>query len=63
MGTLLFSIIIFILIFASGYAGLQVQKRLVDEHKTGELSRLSSHPALASVGLVGLFCSIYINCH
>ena len=37
MGTLLFSIIIFILIFASGYAGLQVQKRLADEHKTGEL--------------------------
>ena len=36
MGTLLFSIIIFILIFASGYAGLQVQKRLADEHKTGE---------------------------
>ena len=37
MGTLLVSIIIFILIFASGYAGLQVQKRLADEHKTGEL--------------------------
>jgi Protein of unknown function (DUF4239) len=36
MGTLLFSIVIFILIFASAYAGLQVQKRLADEHKTGE---------------------------
>jgi hypothetical protein len=36
MGILLISIIIFILIFASGYAGLHVQKRLADEHKTGE---------------------------
>ena len=36
MTILLISIIIFILIFASGYAGLQVQKRLADEHKTGE---------------------------
>src|SRR5271166_6080811 len=36
MGILLISIIIFILIFASGYAGLHVQKRLADEHRTGE---------------------------
>ena len=36
MGILLISIIIFILIFASGYVGLHVQKRLADEHKTGE---------------------------
>ena len=36
MGILFISIIIFILIFASGYAGLHVQKRLADEHKTGE---------------------------
>ena len=36
MSILLISIIIFILIFASGYAGLHVQKRLADEHKTGE---------------------------
>ncbi len=36
MTILLISIIIFILIFASGYAGLHVQKRLADEHKTGE---------------------------
>src|SRR5580698_3580780 len=36
MGILLISIIIFILIFASGYAGLHVQKQLADEHKTGE---------------------------
>jgi hypothetical protein len=36
MGILLISIIIFILILLSGYAGLQVQKRLADEHKTGE---------------------------
>ena len=37
MTILLISIIIFILIFVSGYAGLHVQRRLADEHKTGEL--------------------------
>src|SRR5271157_574702 len=36
MSILFISIIIFILIFASGYAGLHVQKRLADAHKTGE---------------------------
>ncbi len=36
MTVLVTSIIIFILIFASGCAGLQLQKRLADEHKTGE---------------------------
>ncbi len=36
LSILLISIIIFILTFASGYAGLHVQKRLADEHKTGE---------------------------
>ncbi len=36
MGILLISIIISILIFASGYAGLHVRKRLADEHKTAE---------------------------
>ena len=36
MTILLISIIIFILIFVSGYAGLHVQRRLADEHKTGE---------------------------
>ncbi len=37
MGVLLICVIIFILIFAAGYAGLHMQKRLEDEHKTGEL--------------------------
>jgi hypothetical protein len=36
MGILLICIIIFILIFPSGYAGLHMQKRLADEHKTLE---------------------------
>ena len=36
MGILLICVIIFALIFAAGYAGLHVQKRLADEHKTGE---------------------------
>ena len=41
MGILLISIIIFILIFVSGYAGLHVQKRLADEHKTGSCAASS----------------------
>ena len=51
MGILLISIIIFILIFASGYVGLHVQKRLADDHKTGESTRCrragfgAGHPA------------------
>src|SRR5271157_1731921 len=36
MSILFISIIIFILIFASGYAGMQVQKQLSPAHKTGE---------------------------
>ena len=32
---LLISIVIFLLILAAGYAGLHVQKRLADGHKTG----------------------------
>src|SRR5271157_46090 len=36
MTILLICIIIFLLILAAGYAGLHVQKRLADEHKTGE---------------------------
>jgi hypothetical protein len=36
MSIIVISIVIFVLIFASAYAGLLVQKRLVDAHKTGE---------------------------
>ena len=36
MTILFISIIIFILILASGYAGLHMQKRLADEHKTDQ---------------------------
>ena len=36
MTILAISIIIFILILASGYAGLHMQKRLTDEHKTDQ---------------------------
>ena len=41
MTILIISIIIFILIFASGYAGLHVQRRLGDEHKTGSCAASS----------------------
>jgi hypothetical protein len=35
MMILFISVIIFLLILAAGYAGLHVQRRLADEHKTG----------------------------
>ena len=54
MGILLISIIIFILIFVSGYAGLHVQKRLADEHKTGESRGVVGQVA----GLVSLLLAL-----
>lgn len=36
MNIVLISIVIFVLTLAAGYAGLETQKRLADEHKTGE---------------------------
>jgi len=36
MNIVLISIVIFVLTLAASYAGLETQKRLADEHKTGE---------------------------
>ena len=36
MNVVLISIVIFLLTLAASYAGLEVQKRLRDEHRTGE---------------------------
>ena len=47
MNALMAGVLVFVLTLAAGYAGLHMQKRLVDAHKTGESRRRqsdNSHP-------------------
>src|SRR5271157_5745118 len=50
MTILLISIVIFLLILAAGCAGLHVQKRLADEHKTARRRRSGGGAAHPSPG-------------
>ena len=57
MNILIICVIIFILILGSGCAGLMVQKRLVDEHKTAE-----SRGVVGQVsGLVSLLLALVLG--
>ena len=57
MTILVISIIIFILILASGYAGLHMQKRLADEHKTDQSRGVVGQVA----GLVSLLLALVLG--
>ena len=57
MTILLISVIIFILILASGYAGLHMQKRLADEHKTDKSRSVVGQVA----GLVSLLLALVLG--
>ena len=57
MTILLISIIIFLLILASGYAGLHMQKRLADEHKTDQSRGVVGQVA----GLVSLLLALVLG--
>ncbi len=57
MKILIISIIIFILILASGYAGLHMQKRLADEHKTDQSRGVVGQVA----GLVSLLLALVLG--
>jgi len=51
MSILLICILIFVLFMVAGYAGLALQTRLVDEHKTGDTKAVVgqvSRPAFVS---------------
>ena len=57
MTILAISVIIFILILASGYAGLHMQKRLADEHKTDQSRGVVGQVA----GLVSLLLALVLG--
>ena len=57
MSILVLSVIIFLLILASGYAGLHMQKRLADEHKTDQSRGVVGQVA----GLVSLLLALVLG--
>ncbi len=57
MKILVICIIIFLLILASGYAGLHMQKRLADEHKTDQSRGVVGQVA----GLVSLLLALVLG--
>ena len=57
MNVVLIAILIFLLTFAAGYAGMRVQERLVEEHKTGESKGVVGQVA----GLVSLLLALVLG--
>ena len=57
MSILLICILIFVLFMVAGYAGLALQTRLVDEHKTGETKAVVGQVS----GLVSLLLALVLG--